>query len=341
MLHIFLLIIKIIGIFLAVVLGIVVLLLLLLLFFPICYRIRGSHKEEWDVEVKAHFMGPVVNFRAWYREEFCYKFKVLWKTFVDSGRASEEDDGEPGTSKSKKGKSKKDKPKKAHSKKGKSTDWQLENEEADDSVFGQLERKEHMALLSGEESFEKTSDDEPETSGEADEPETSEEVDGPETFWDRVLKIWQAFRERIADFFASFGDRVQTVKGACAHMADFKDNLVRFYEDENVWTGFSKLKGEVVFLLKKLKPRKFKWYLKFGFEEPSSTGQALGVIAALSGILGKPIQAEPDFENKVLETDFKIKGSIQGFRLLRLLIKLMYDDDIQYFLKQGKGLRRN
>ena len=59
--------------------------------------------------------------------------------------------------------------------------------------------------------------------------------------------------------------------------------------------------GEIIRILKSIRPRKYKAELRFGFEDPSLTGELLGIIALLYPKLKDDVRVIPDFENKVFE----------------------------------------
>lgn len=313
MLHIFLVILKIIGIILAVLLGIIILLVLCVLFWPVRYRVEGQHIEQWRGRARVNYLGPIVWLSVLYQEEISYKLRICGIPVLSSDKKEDGDSLEECSSKGKKSKDKK----KRTSAGLKRTSILDEEEEPDD-----LEpiSKKTEELQSDNETEEQKSDNEAGNSKKDAKPGICEKIRKlRQSVIDKVRSIW----EKIKDIFRL--------------LCNIKETL----EDEGVQAGIRTLKSEVWLLLKKIKPRKLKWYVKFGFEDPSTTGQLLAFLAALQGIWGREMHVEPDFENKVLETEFKLKGFIQGFRLVRLGWKCYFDKDIKYLFDKASALRRS
>lgn len=77
-------------------------------------------------------------------------------------------------------------------------------------------------------------------------------------------------------------------------------------------------------LLKHVRPRKIKSNLHFGFSQPHLTGQALGYIALgckFFGLNPEKLNITPDFDNKILEGNIKMKGRVSIVLLLKIAWK--------------------
>ena len=90
MLHILLLILKIIGIFLAALLGIVALVLIGVLFVPVRYHIEAEGKlgneNPVHVGVKVSWLLHIVNVAFAYPEAVCVRVKIFCFTLFDSSK---------------------------------------------------------------------------------------------------------------------------------------------------------------------------------------------------------------------------------------------------------------
>ena len=91
-LQVILLILKIIGILLASVIGLLLLVTAVLLFVPVRYRARVIHNpEKDDVFGRASFLFPLLVFRFRYFEKvFSYKGKAFGFSFADSSKEKKE-----------------------------------------------------------------------------------------------------------------------------------------------------------------------------------------------------------------------------------------------------------
>ena len=74
--------------------------------------------------------------------------------------------------------------------------------------------------------------------------------------------------------------------------------------------------------------------LLFGTGDPCSTGKVLGVLSLIYGLYGEHIEITPDFNNKVLEGNFNVKGRIRLVRIIIIVTKLLLD-------KRFKRLKNN
>lgn len=80
------------------------------------------------------------------------------------------------------------------------------------------------------------------------------------------------------------------------------------------------LKSYIPRTLKHILPRKVKGYVHYGMDEPYKTGQLTGYLSLLPFVYQKGLSMQPDFEQKVLELDVKLKGRIQLGYLLRIVL---------------------
>ena len=75
-------------------------------------------------------------------------------------------------------------------------------------------------------------------------------------------------------------------------------------------------------LLKHIGPRKIKGHVRYGFDEPATTGQITGYLSLLPFMYHKNFFPEPDFYNKVLEGEVSIRGRLQIGYIIRPSFKL-------------------
>lgn len=82
------------------------------------------------------------------------------------------------------------------------------------------------------------------------------------------------------------------------------------------------LKKYIPRTLKHILPRKVKGYVHYGMDEPYKTGQVTGYLSLLPFVYQKGLSMQPDFEQKVLELDVKLKGRIRLGYLLRIVLNI-------------------
>ena len=101
--------------------------------------------------------------------------------------------------------------------------------------------------------------------------------------------------------------------------------------------ALKKIKAILFKVLKHVLPKRLKARIKFGFEDPSTTGNILGVASVLYGIYGEKLELQPDFENVVLEGEYKLKGRIRVFPLLVAALKIFFNRWLRSFIRFAKA----
>ena len=89
-------------------------------------------------------------------------------------------------------------------------------------------------------------------------------------------------------------------------------------------------------MLRHILPCKLKARIKFGFEEPATTGNVLGIASIFYGIYGSNLELEPDFDRQVLAGEYNLKGRIRVFTLLLAAWKLFRNRWIRDFISFSK-----
>jgi len=134
------------------------------------------------------------------------------------------------------------------------------------------------------------------------------------------------FKEKIRCSIQKISDKIKEIK-------DLKDKILGFLTAENHKKAFQKLLKELLRLLKKLKPKKLKANVEFGFEDPYKTGSILAYLSMLYPFYGDNINIVPDFTEQVLKGDIFIKGYIRISYMVSMGIRLILDRNIRFTIK--------
>ena len=103
---------------------------------------------------------------------------------------------------------------------------------------------------------------------------------------------------------------------------------------KEIWKAVANQENQacVFFLLEKLRsllahllPRKIQGRLKFGFEDPSTTGQILGYLAVFYGIYQNSFAIIPVFDEKVLEVELDFKGRVRLLYIVYLAARVFFN----------------
>lgn len=115
-----------------------------------------------------------------------------------------------------------------------------------------------------------------------------------------------------------------------------KDKIAEFLKKEENQRTFRLLKRQIKALLKHILPARMKGKVKFGFDDPYTTGQVLMYISPFYGIYGRRFQIVPVFEETVLEGEAWLKGRIRIGTVLAVCIRMLFDKNFRTLLKKWR-----
>lgn len=333
MLHILLLILKWIGIVLAVFLLLVLLLINLGLFVPIRYRADASCQndiETLEAEFELSWMWKLFFLTAcWKKGKADMKIRIGWKYLF-----SEEKEGK--------------------------SEEKIEVPEEKEENDLQKEKEEQKFLKEQKESLppEKTNRSLPENNvqeqaekrechQEKTESGIDKEEEEKESFTADRRKaggrkkkpLWDRMKEKISEWIERCKSFWRKILAMGRNFRGKKEQIESFLTDASHRRAFCSLKREVRRFLGHVSPKDVKIVGKIGLEDPYMTGQVLAVLGMLFPFLGENTVIVPDFENKVLEGSVHIEGKIHNFRMLAILWRLIKDRDVRKIIIDVKKLK--
>ena len=95
------------------------------------------------------------------------------------------------------------------------------------------------------------------------------------------------------------------------------------------------LKKYLVSILRHIAPNSIYGNIHFGFDEPYTTGRVIGYLSMLPFSYQKGLYWEPDFYNKIVECDLKLKGKIRIGYIARIVLNI----NIWRTLKAAKKIK--
>lgn len=318
MLHTLFLILKIIGIILAVILGLVLLVICIVLFVPICYRadLHGSGSaKELTVHAKVSFLfGLIKAVFALENGKTDLSVRIAWKKLGDS---------DPVEDKAKDRDGEMPKPeKKAVMQKSQT----IQKEEQQDGTPNRITDK---AVEDETEKIEKTEQSAkiyPESTEKKQRKKKERKEDS-----DSASKIEQ-ITEKIKCTYRKFCDKINQI-------TEKKDKISDFLADETHKNAFLKLTNEAFHLLKILKPKKIQGEITFGFEDPSLTGRILAWISMIYPWIGEHTDITPDFEHRTLSGDLRIRGRLYVITLVVTAIRLILSKAVRRSFKDIRNFK--
>lgn len=302
MLHILLLILKIIGIVLAVLIGLIVLLLAIVLFVPIRYTVSGQYYEKPKLKAQVYWLFHLLRVYITYDDEL----DISAKFFFFRIYSSDEPQDNPKQEKTDKQKRKKN------------TDKTKEDEEESD-VFSELEQREQIVR------------------SESNKNDVPNEIKGRQTCKDEDKYIEQEYREKepippksrfetVREGFTNFVHGIiETFRGILNKSISAKEAVQEKLQKFSDAVNDEENKELVSFLWKKIKklfriikPKKYRIKVRYGFEEPETTGWLAVRLAVIYGLLGMDIELIPDFEQQIFGGEVYLRGRMMLFGILLL-----------------------
>ena len=318
MLHILFLILKIIGIILAVILGLILLVICIVLFVPICYRadLHGSgNARELTAHAKVSWLfGLIKAVFALENGKTDLSVRIAWKKLGDSNPVEDkaEDRAE-------------EKP--TPEKKAVMQEKQvIQGEEKQDDTTNRITDKAVEDQTEKAEKSEQSAKIHPENTEKKQRKKKDRKEDS-----DSASKIEQ-ITEKIKCTYHKFCDKINEI-------TEKKDKISDFLTDETHKNAFIKLKNEAFHLLKKLKPKKIQGEITFGFEDPSLTGRLLAWISMIYPWIGEHTDITPDFEHRTLSGDLSIRGRLYVITPVVTAIRLILSKAVRRSFKDIRNFK--
>lgn len=314
MLHIILLILKIIGIIIAVILGLAVALLLIVLFVPVRYVIdAGCHDKKLKAHVKVTWIMHIFRGVISYDEELFYSIKALWFNIYSSDAESKKE------KRPKKNTENNTKEKNTKNKHIDAIEDKADNAVSKDKQDG-VEKAglEEADCIQKKLSLEKSYDE----VKESDEKSTIEENGKLHTLVNKIKNVYykiKAFIRRAIDTVKAALNKSQAAADTIKHKYTEIRNKVT--DPENIefvrflWT-------QIKAVMNIIKPAKYNVNIRYGFEDSATTGWVAVRLAVLYGLMGMDVSIIPDFDNSIFEGDIYMKGRFNLYSFLIIGVRL-------------------
>ena len=314
MLQVLLMILKILGILILVILGIILAVLLLVLFVPVRYRGDAAFDGKPGGGVLVSWLMHLVTVRVSYDGKATALVKVLWFRIFDK------------------------------------TVWPAEEESTNTA-----DRADVQAGSAPEDEMDTIAPIEPvsvpKTVDSANTSVTSEATDCSrktesttqrtavsETQMPEVKESEVKESEDKESFISKISNAYQQICGKVNAGQEKVEQVRTFLNDQENRKTIGLLWRQVKKLLRHVLPRKISGRVRFGFDDPATTGQILTYISPFYGLYAKTLKLEPIFEEKVLDGELHVKGHIRAATLLWIVIRVLLNKNFRVLLKKAMAL---
>lgn len=314
-------ILKIIGIAILIILGLVLAILLLILFVPVRYSGTGNYQNRlFAARIRASWLLHMISVKGEYQnaQALHIYLKVFGITIYDNLKADN---------------------KKIKNKKVKSTKTKTESTGEIQAASSEDILSEDVALENStlekshrEDVYEHT-DSETEITGRDDLPGESSDRN------EKKPGIVQKIKTFLINFVNFFKNIKFTIHKVCDTIVKIKDNIKYYLEVlqlDSTKRAFTSCQKQLTRVLRKVSPRKYRINLHLGFDDPAVMGEVLAVWGMFYPLHQGNIDIRPEFEQSVIEGEFTFQGLVSVFVFARAACILFFDKDIKHLIKQLK-----
>lgn len=338
MIHIILAILKIVGILLAVLLGLVLLILLTVLFLPLRYRMYAEKHGELKkstANVSVSWLFGILKIKAGCRDGQIFLVLQIFGKKIDLAKRNTGQTENPSEE--------------AENNEIKN----CETEKTEDVS----EEKKALQVLEEKKPEEKTKP-ETESSSETETQENkaleSETPDGerselqaedaaePEKrhrFFNIIEKVCMQI-EKIRDRITAAKEQAKKTIRSITRSKETLKRYLDFLRSDLSREVYQILKGHLFYLLGHIRPRKVRGRVHYGFGDPALTGEFTGILYLILPAKCGKLDLEPDFEDLICEGEVSVLGHIRICHLARTGAKIFFDKKLKIYWKRFRRLRR-
>ncbi|MCM1282363.1 MAG: hypothetical protein NC180_04145 [Muribaculaceae bacterium] len=295
-----LLILKVIGMILLAVLGLLVCLLLLVLFVPVRYRIRGSfHEQTLRIRIRADWLFKLFIFAF---DQLPEDNRLYLRLFGIKKNLAKADNT-----------------------------WDFEETIEENAKEAAAKTAEDIVDGNVEETIAETAEDASMVAMEVDAAGSA--PDG------RRKSLLGRVTDRLRELWQRFLDICRRIRDIAKRLPASFARIKALVQDDQNQAAVSFLVGKLFRLLKKLVPKKFMLKLIYSAGSPDTTGEILGVLAMFPVGYKNRWQITPDFtaESFYAEADFDLRGRIFFYQILGTGISVLRNKDCRDLYKKLKN----
>ncbi len=333
MLHIFLVILKIIGIFLLAAVGLLLILILAVLFVPIKYRIKLIAETVDTINIKSDILctysGALLRLRIVYDETLKWNLRLFGFRIKSGNQKSDKD--------IKKTTKEEEQPE---------TDICDVKDIADKADIDEAEKYSDEMNSGNNDKSECRADESPDRKNPADENDTDKKQEKISTNNENAdnknnlnSKKKHHDKERKLSIIDKIKKKFNKLKAAVKNIKGNYRKIKRLWQDERLKASVIFVKDRLLFVLKKMRPEIKKAEFKFGTKDPALTGKILGAVCAFNGMSGQFIVARPDFEAEEVYAEgvAVLKGKIRLCHIAKLIWYYLFNKDVAYLRRKYNG----
>ena len=313
MLHVLLLILKITGIVIACILGLVIIVVAAVLFVPVRYKADADYHGKFKAHAKLSWLG-ILRVLVSYDEELAIKAKALFITIYSNNQ-------------------KKEKTSKHRTSKKKKTKHSEENIfSVNDDEAKKLTENEEKPQIKMAEAVNETKEDVQNVKEAVSEDESGNIQN--RSFFNKVKDKCFVIYTKIKEIINLVKDTVKKVSGAADKLKEKVKKAKEFVTDEDNKALFHFFVEQLKTLIKVIRPKKYRINARLGFEDPATMGKVLAYISIFYGMSGVDLSLEPVFGENIEEGSIFLKGNIRIFSVLVIALRVYRNEQFKKFISR-------
>lgn len=273
MIGVLLTILKVIGIIILALIALALLIVLMVLFIPVRYRGKIYFKKTPDIDLSVTWFFKFLNISLKFKDELDISAKVAWFFTVFSNKEDSKD-----------------------GQKVKSDNKDTFGKETEEKSLSKKENSEEKSASLKGDNIKKHKEDTENTP-----PVKADELNKQEKKHSKAVK--KAKDKKKDKKNKSLPEKI---------LEKVKDIHYIITNDENKLI-FMKMLEKTKKIIVHVLPRKISGYFKFGFEDPSVTGQVLEILAVFYPLYKDDFKVIPMFYDEIVEVDISFKGRLRIF----------------------------
>lgn len=157
-------------------------------------------------------------------------------------------------------------------------------------------------------------------------------------FLEKPEGIFRRLGQKIDSIGRMIVEQFKNLSEKFAGLKKKKDGYTKLMNNVRTKEAIRVVKGQLIVLLKHLKPTRLKGQIVYGAGDPADTGQHLGYMSVLFPLYYDHIDITPDFSEKRLEGDIMIKGRIRLWTVGWCVLKVIWNKNVKITISRYKKI---
>ena len=144
--------------------------------------------------------------------------------------------------------------------------------------------------------------------------------------------------KKVAGSIKQVQRSVRSVSGKTEQIKTQITKYIDFWSLDVTQTAKNHIWKELKYLIRHYRPRKISGQLLIGFEDPSVTGQVLGILCVLAVFGGNHLKVDGDFQQSVLKGNLEIRGHIRLCHIAKSAVILLTDKNVRRTIREFRSI---